>query len=69
MNPNTVIEQMLARKSIRKYTDREPTDEVIETVVRAGQHAPFAAQLGSVLLKRDRDCSASRTPATWPRTW
>ena len=35
MNPNTVVEQMLARKSIRKYTDREPTDEVVETVVRA----------------------------------
>ncbi len=62
MNPNTVIEQMLARKSIRKYTDREPTDEVVETIVRAGQQAPFAAQLGSVLLKRDRDSTPFRAP-------
>lgn len=62
MNPNTVIEQMLARKSIRKYTDREPTDEVVETIVRAGQQAPFAAQLGSVLLKRDRDNTPFRAP-------
>jgi nitroreductase len=62
MNPNTVVEQMLARRSIRKYTDREPTEEVVETVVRAGQHAPFAAQLGSVLLKRDRDSTPFRAP-------
>ena len=45
---------MLSRKSIRKYTAREPTDEVIETVVRAGQQAPFASQLGSILLSRSR---------------
>lgn len=62
MNSNAVTEQMLTRKSIRKYTDREPTDEVIETVVRAGQHAPFAAQLGSVLLTRDRDNTPFRAP-------
>ena len=62
MNSNTVIEQMLARKSIRKYTDREPTDEVVETIVRAGRQAPFAAQLGSVLLKRDREKAPFRAP-------
>jgi nitroreductase len=45
---------MLARKSIRKYTDEVPSDEVIETIVRAGQQAAFAAQLGSVLLSRER---------------
>jgi nitroreductase len=49
---NATIELMLRRKSIRKYTDEMPTDEVIETVVRAGQQAPFASQLYSVLLKR-----------------
>jgi nitroreductase len=49
---NTTIELMLRRKSIRKYTNEMPTDEVIETVVRAGQQAPFASQLYSILLKR-----------------
>src|SRR4030065_1028533 len=47
---NDVIESMLNRKSIRKYTDEMPTDEIIHTVVRAGQQAPFASQLCSVLL-------------------
>jgi nitroreductase len=50
---NPVIEAMLNRKSIRKYTDQVPTDEVVETVVRAGQQAPFAYQMGSLLLSRD----------------
>lgn len=49
---NEVIDAMLARKSLRRYEDRMPSDEVIETVVRVGQQAPFAAQLGSVLLRR-----------------
>ena len=62
MNSNTTVEQMMARKSIRKYSDREPTDDVVETVVRAGQQAPFAAQLGSVLLKRDRETAPFRAP-------
>jgi nitroreductase len=51
---NPVIESMMNRKSIRKYTDEMPTDEVIHTVVRAGQQAPFASQLCSVLLTRKK---------------
>jgi FMN reductase (NADPH) len=51
---NPVIESILNRKSVRKYTEQKPTDEVIETVVRAGQHAPFAAQLCSLLLTRKK---------------
>ena len=51
---NSMIEAMLNRRSVRKYTDQKPTDEVIETVVRAGQHAPFAAQLCSLLLTRKK---------------
>ena len=49
---NPVIDIMMARKSIRKYTDQVPSDEVIETIVRAGQQAPFAAQLSSLILTR-----------------
>jgi len=43
---------MLNRKSIRKYTDELPPNEVIRSIVRAGQQAPFASQLYSVLLSR-----------------
>jgi FMN reductase (NADPH) len=49
---NEIIETMLQRKSIRKYTAEIPSDEVIQTIVRAGQQAPFAAQLCSLLLTR-----------------
>jgi hypothetical protein len=31
-----------------------PSDEVIEAVVRAGQQAPFASQLGSLILSRGK---------------
>jgi len=49
---NPVLQTLLNRKSIRKYKKEMPADEVIAAVVRAGQQAPFAAQLGSVLLTR-----------------
>jgi nitroreductase len=49
---NEVIQTMMNRKSIRKYTGEMPSEEVIEAVVRAGQQAPFAAQLCSVILSR-----------------
>jgi nitroreductase len=51
---NSVIETMLNRKSIRRYRDESPSDEVIESIVRAGQQAPFASQLYSVLLSRKK---------------
>lgn len=54
MLTNPVIGSMLNRKSVRKYTDQKPTDEVIDTVVRAGQQAPFASQLCSLLLSRKK---------------
>ena len=51
---NPVIKTMMARRSVRKFTSRKPTDEVIEQIVRAGQQAPFAGQLCSVILSRKR---------------
>ena len=54
MIENPVITSMLNRKSVRKYKTDQPSDEVIETVVRAGQQAPFASQLYSILLTRKR---------------
>jgi nitroreductase len=54
MLSNPVIEAMMRRKSIRKYTDQMPSDEVIETVVRAGMQAPFASQSCSLLLSKGK---------------
>ena len=51
---NPVIETMLKHRSVRKYTRQKPTDETIQTIVRAGQQAPFASQLYSVLLTRKK---------------
>lgn len=59
---NPVLDAMMNRKSIRRYGDRAPSDEVVEAVVRAGQQAPFAAQLGSFLLSRDRTRNAFHAP-------
>ena len=59
---NPVIQTMLDRKSIRKYTDQTPSDEVITSIVRAGQQAPFASQLYSLLLSRDREGTPFRAP-------
>jgi FMN reductase (NADPH) len=51
---NPVIESMLNRKSIRRYTDEMPSDDMIRAIVRAGQQAPFASQNYSVLLSRKK---------------
>lgn len=51
---NPIIDAMMKRHSVRSYTDEQPSDEVIETIVRAGQQAPFAGQLCSVLLTRKK---------------
>jgi FMN reductase (NADPH) len=51
---NPVIQTMLRHKSVRKYTKQKPTDETIQAIVRAGQQAPFASQLYSVLLTRKK---------------
>lgn len=52
MSTNPIIDAMLARKSIRRYKPDVPPDEVVQAVVRAGQQAPFAYQMGSLLLSR-----------------
>ena len=62
MKNNTVVQTMLDHKSVRKYTDKVPSDEVIKTIVRAGQQAPFASQQYSVLLLRNRDRNPYKAP-------
>ena len=51
---NEVIDTILKRRSVRKYTDQQPSEEVIETIVKAGQQAPSAFQLCSVILTRKK---------------
>lgn len=62
MITNPIIECMLNRKSIRSYTDQDPSQEELEMIIRAGQQAPFASQLGSLLLKRDRENAPFNAP-------
>lgn len=62
MKKNLVIQAMLDHKSIRKYTGEIPSDEVVETIVRAGQQAPFASQAYSVLLSRNRKRNPWKAP-------
>ena len=56
---------MFDHRSIRRFTDEDPTDEVVETVVRAGQRAPFSSQTYSLLLSRDRDRNPWRAPLSF----
>ena len=62
MQNNPIIETMLNRKSIRKYKPEMPSDEVIETLVLAGQQAPFASQLCSLLLQRGPEDTPFKAP-------
>ncbi|MCF7859234.1 MAG: nitroreductase family protein [Candidatus Cloacimonetes bacterium] len=51
---NSTIDVLMNHRSIRKYSDEVPGEEIIETIVKAGQQAAFAGQLGSLILSRDR---------------
>lgn len=62
MESNAVIDTMLNRKSIRRYTDESVPEDVLTRIVRAGQQAPFAYQLCSLLLSRNREKNAFGAP-------
>ncbi len=51
---NPTINILLNRRSVRHYKPDRPADEIIQTIVCAGQQAPFASQLYSVLLSRKK---------------
>jgi FMN reductase (NADPH) len=53
MMTNPTVEVLMNRKSVRKFTNRKLTEDELETIVRAGQQAPFASQLYSVLYSTD----------------
>ncbi|MCD4820378.1 MAG: nitroreductase family protein [Candidatus Cloacimonetes bacterium] len=62
MLKNPIIETMMNRKSIRKYSDKLPSNEELTTIVQAGQQAPFAYQLCSVLLSRKKNKNPFGSP-------
>lgn len=62
MKSSTVVDTILKHKSVRAYKEECPTQEEIETIVRAGQQAPFVSQLYSVLLSRKRDTHPFQAP-------
>ncbi|MBC8385320.1 MAG: nitroreductase family protein [Candidatus Cloacimonetes bacterium] len=59
---NQVIETLLNHKSIREYQDKEVPDEMIRTIVKAGQQAAFAHQTYSVLLSRKKEKHPFKAP-------
>jgi nitroreductase len=62
MKENLVIQTLLDHKSIRRFTETPVSDEIVTTIVQAGQQAPFASQYYSVLLSRN----AKRNPMQAP---
>ena len=51
---NPVIQTLMEHRSVRKYKPDPVPDEIVQTVLRAGQQAPFASQLYSILLSRGK---------------
>jgi len=62
MRSNQVIKTLLSHRSIRKYSEKTPSDECVQTIVRAGQQAPFASQYYSILLSRNRKRNPFHAP-------
>jgi nitroreductase len=62
MIDNPVLQSLLSHHSIRQYTEENPSEELVRTIVRAGQQAPFAYQMGSVLLSRKREHNPFHAP-------
>ena len=51
---NPTLNVLLNHRSVRRYKPDQPSDEVIQSIVCAGQQAPFASQLYSVILSRKK---------------
>ncbi|HMA69494.1 MAG TPA: nitroreductase family protein, partial [Candidatus Mcinerneyibacterium sp.] len=49
---NETIKVLKNHKTIRKYKNKDVSRKKIETIVRAGQQAPFVSQLYSVLYTK-----------------
>ena len=62
MIDNPVLDALMKRKSIRAYLEQAPSEEMLATVVQAGEQAPFSLQLCTVLLSRAIDDHPYRAP-------
>jgi len=51
---NETIKTLMDHRSIRKYKAETPSEEIIDTLVKAAQQAAFAGQLGSLILSREK---------------
>ncbi len=52
MEVQPLLNQLMNRASVRRYRQEVPTEEIVQAIVRAGQQAPFASQLYSLILSR-----------------
>ena len=50
-----IFEIINNRRSIRRYSEKEISNKVLEKILKAGFRAPFAAQLCSVVYTRDKE--------------
>jgi len=62
---NETVNLMLNRKSIRSFTEREPSEVELEVLLEAARQAPFAYQAYSILLRRDRSKNPFQAPLTF----
>jgi len=62
MELNETIKNLMSHRSIRKYKTEPPPDDILETIVRAGQQAAFVSQLYSVLMSRDAEYNPYYSP-------
>lgn len=51
---NEVMKAIMHHASIRKFTDQDVSDELIEQIARAGQQAPFTGQMYACIYTRDQ---------------
>ncbi len=51
---NEVLNAILSHASIRKFTEQDVPEELIEQVARAGQQAPFTGQLYACIYTKDQ---------------
>ena len=52
---NQIIQSLLSRRSIRRYSDRQVPDELLDTVLEAGLYAPSGMNTQGVRLVAVRD--------------
>lgn len=52
---NTVIKSLMERRSVRSFSDKQITDEELNTVLEAGTYAPTGRNLQSPLMVAVRD--------------